>query len=155
MSEQDAERLSRVIVELRRAQRTRRPAGEGPAEPAPLTMMQKEVLGCVAATPGIGTSQIARALHLKPNTVSGVVSHLVGQGYLQRSPDESDRRAARLTLTADAARDRAARWEGRADRVATALGRLDEDQRETLRRSLPALEALRDAMQEAALDPGE
>lgn len=143
MEDVDAARLSRVIVELRRAQRIHNAA----PSPAPrLTMMQKEVLGCVAAAPGVGTSAIAQSLHLKPNTVSGVVSTLVRLGYLERSTDVRDRRATRLLLTEKARHASSLRWEGRADRISAGLAHLDDTQRVAIQLALPALESLRDAL---------
>ncbi|WP_448852202.1 MarR family winged helix-turn-helix transcriptional regulator [Corynebacterium sp. 335C] len=165
MTDDDAVRMSRLIVELRRLQR--RPAPETPADgaadgrgtaPAPkLSMSGKEVLGYVHEHPGAGTSAIAEALRLAPNTVSGIVSALVRDGYLERTPDERDRRAARLRLTPEAAARRSARWGRRAGTVGRAFELLDDGDRAALRAALPALEALRDAMAElrgSELGPG-
>lgn len=145
----DAERLSRLIVDLRRLQRTaQKAASQEAGTTSTLTMVEREVLRHVANHPGIGTSGIAHDLSLKPNTVSGIVSRLVGNGYLTRSPNKRDRRATRLTLTETAERDHTARWEARADRVEAGMLRLDAAQRATIQGALPALEALRDAMRE-------
>jgi len=152
MPQDDAVRLSALVVELRRLQRQ---PGPGTGQDAPdtrLPMSQKEVLRHVAAHPGTGTSAIARALQLAPNTVSGIVSALVAGGYLCREYDTRDKRAVRLRLT-DTARERhAARWERRADVLEAALADLDDDRRAAIRDALPALEDLREVMRRARPD---
>ncbi|MEZ5085961.1 MAG: MarR family transcriptional regulator [Tessaracoccus sp.] len=153
MINEDADRLSRVIVDLRRLQRTaRKPLGDDEGEAQTLTLMEKEVLRCIAAHPGVGTSGIAEGLHLKANTVSGIVSRLVSKGYVSRSPHERDRRAARLTLTKEAQRDRSGHWEARADRVEAGLRHLSDAERAAIREALPALEALGNAMRRVRAD---
>lgn len=154
MPQDDAVRLSTLIVELRRLQRRSGPVSRDPSDAAgPLPMSQKEVLRHVAAHPGAGTSSIAEALQLAPNTVSGIVSALVGDGYLWREYDDRDKRAVRLRLT-DTARERhAARWERRADTLEAALARLDEGDRAAIRDALPALEDLRDVMRRTHPEP--
>jgi DNA-binding MarR family transcriptional regulator len=103
---------------------------------------QVELLRIVAARPGIRVSGAADELHLAGNSVSTLVNQLVAAGFLIRSPDPDDRRAARLTVTAAAER-RLAEWERRrADLFAEQLALLDEADRAALRAALPALRKL-------------
>src|SRR5699024_8645606 len=107
-SRPDPARLAAIIVEMRRAlRRSLRPADQdeagtgraAPAPPSPPSPLEAEVVRFVAAHPGAGTSAIARALRLRPNTVSGLCSTLVRSGVLRREQDPRDRRAARFQLT--------------------------------------------------------
>lgn len=147
MPEPDAARLSSLIVELRRLQRSSTAVQpDHPAHQRNLAMSHREVLGQVAAHPGTGTSAIAKALQLAPNTVSSIVSSLVREGLLRRVSDERDKRATRLYLTEQAAARRASRWDRRESAVEAALELLDPDDRAAIGAALPALQALRNAM---------
>jgi DNA-binding MarR family transcriptional regulator len=113
----------------------------------PLTGSQVEVLRLVETVPGLGVRDAAAALHLAPNTVSTLVGGLVAAGMLDRRADPDDRRAKQLHLT-PAATTRLRRWRDERDRVlATALERLDADDRAALEGSLPALERLLAALE--------
>jgi DNA-binding MarR family transcriptional regulator len=113
----------------------------------PLTGSQVEVLRLVETVPGLGVRDAAAALHLAPNTVSTLVGGLVAAGMLDRRADPDDRRATQLHLT-PAATTRLRRWRDERDRVlATALERLDADDRAALEGSLPALERLLAALE--------
>jgi DNA-binding MarR family transcriptional regulator len=113
----------------------------------PLTGSQVEVLRLVETVPGLGVRDAAAALHLAPNTVSTLVGGLGAAGMLDRRADPDDRRATQLHLT-PAATTRLRRWRDERDRVlATALERLDADDRAALEGSLPALERLLAALE--------
>jgi DNA-binding MarR family transcriptional regulator len=113
----------------------------------PLTGSQVEVLRLVETVPGLGVRDAAAALHLAPNTVSTLVGGLVAAGMLDRRADPDDRRATQLHLT-PAATTRLRRWRDERARVlATALERLDADDRAALEGSLPALERLLAALE--------
>lgn len=155
-SRPDPERLAATIVEMRRAlRRSLRPADAGAtgperatpdpgAEPSPL---EAEVVRYVAGHPGAGTSAIARALRLRPNTVSGLCSALVRSGVLRREQDPRDRRAARFQLTDEAAARRHRRMASRGDRLQRALDALGDDDARAIAAALPALERLIDALE--------
>ena len=155
-SRPDPERLAATIVEMRRAlRRSLRPAdGEevGPQRtepdpgPAP-SPLEAEVVRYVAGHPGAGTSAIARALRLRPNTVSGLCSALVRSGVLRREQDPQDRRAARFQLTDDAAARRHRRMTSRGDRLEAALDELADEDVRAIAAAVPALERLIDALE--------
>lgn len=57
------------------------------------------VLSLVAHSDLIGVGEVAEALDMSIATASRQVAQLEQSGLLERRPDESDRRATRLTLT--------------------------------------------------------
>lgn len=69
----------------------------------PLPHSEFEVVRTVSENPGVTVSDVARMLALQPSNVSTTVRRLVERGLVERSPDEHDRRAIRLHLTAKAA----------------------------------------------------
>ncbi|HLQ80639.1 MAG TPA: MarR family transcriptional regulator [Brachybacterium sp.] len=155
-SRPDPERLAAIIVEMRRAlRRSLRPAdqdeaGTERAEPAPHSPpspLEAEVVRFVAAHPGAGTSAIARALRLRPNTVSGLCSTLVRSGVLRREQDPRDRRAARFQLTDEAAARRHRRMTSQGDRLESVLDELADEDARAIAAALPALERLIDALE--------
>lgn len=107
-----------------------------------LSGAQVELLRTVEAEPGVGVAEVARRLHLAPNTVSTLVRAAVDEGMLRRDPDPEDRRAARLRLTRDAVERLTARRRARAALVDDALGRLPAADRDRLADALPALHGL-------------
>jgi len=127
---------------LGRLHRTLRRAARSDLPDEPLPAAQMEVLRVVQERPGIGVKAVASALGTAPNTVSTLVGDLTTSGYLDRSPDPSNRRAVRLTLTPSA--------EGLIDgytdhrrRIAVAAAdQLDADDLEALAAALPALNRL-------------
>lgn len=80
--------------------------------------------------------QLAVGLGISRGWASRVVDELVERGRVRREPDAGDRRVVRLRLT-DAALaeiERAYRWRG--DVVGAALGGLEPEEREAVRRFL-------------------
>jgi long-chain acyl-CoA synthetase len=65
-----------------------------------LTLAQFRVLALVDEG-GERASQLADRLAVGKPTVTAVVDGLVERGYLRRTADEHDKRATRITLTAD------------------------------------------------------
>ena len=108
----------------------------------PLPPSEAELLALVGRSKGTGVSEAAHALQLAPNTVSTLVSRLVEAGLLERRPDPTDGRVARLQLTsAGAARVR--RWRShRATILARALDTLDDRERDALAAALDPLRHL-------------
>ncbi len=47
----------------------------------------------------VSQNQLGRLIDMDPATTQGVISRLVQRGYIQRIPDEVDRRRVQLTLT--------------------------------------------------------
>ncbi|MEQ4208309.1 MarR family transcriptional regulator [Actinopolymorpha sp. B9G3] len=115
----------------------------GPDWPfGPLTGAQAELLRLVRREPGISVANAAATLRVAPNTVSTLVRQLSAAELLRRDADASDRRVARLQLTA-AAEGRLGAWrDRRSHAVAAALRTLPADQRAVLSAVVPALAAL-------------
>jgi len=69
-------------------------------EEAGLTPTQGDALRLLKARPdGLRLNQLAARLSVRPSTASDAVSALVAKGLVQRTPDSSDARALRITLT--------------------------------------------------------
>jgi len=139
VSELLAEELIAAIGLVRR--RLRRSAGR-PFPLSALTDSQAELVRTVRRNPGISVAAAAAELGLVANTVSTLVGQLTERGLLQRTPDASDRRVARLTLT-EPAREQVEAWRDR--RTALVSGVLDDltpDERDALVAALPVLTGL-------------
>ena len=121
---------------------------------ATVTDASAEVLQVVDAEPGVSVGRVAEQLGVAANTVSTLVRELVDAGLVERRRDERDRRAAALHLTASAP-ERIAAWVRRRDEVLTiALHRLPEQEREALRRALPAVRHLLEALEQVGQERG-
>ncbi|HEY5294734.1 MAG TPA: MarR family transcriptional regulator [Gaiellaceae bacterium] len=135
-SEQVADELLRSIASVRRV--SRRHSGR-PPELTALTGAQLELARLVRRQPGISVTDAAHELKLAANTVSTLVGQLTDEGLIVRHVDETDRRVARLELSADL-RSKMDEWR---DRRLVALGdaidALPESHRKRLTAALPAL----------------
>jgi len=122
-----ADRLVELRRELRRAVRAAT-ASEGLVL---LPVAQVEVLQAVSElTDAAGpprVRQVAAALSLADNTVSGLVAELVRRGLLARSVDPSDERAAHLTVTGSGHRQLRAWAQAHARVLAAGLATLGAD----------------------------
>ncbi len=104
-----ADELLATMASIRRSGRL--VAGR-PVELSALTGSQVDLVRLVRRRPGVSVTQAAEELRLAANTVSTLVRQLTDAGLLIRRADDSDRRVARLELTApmqrkvDALRDR-------------------------------------------------
>ena len=63
-----------------------------------ITGPQRLVLRVVGQFPGLSASELAHIVRLHPSTITGVLQRLVARGLLERQPDPSDTRRARLRL---------------------------------------------------------
>ena len=114
----------------------------------PLSDAQAELVRTVRRNPGISVAEAAAELGLVANTVSTLVGQLTERGLLQRTPDESDRRVARLTLT-EPAREQVEAWRDRRGALVNrALDDLEPAERDALRAALPVLAVLADKLKE-------
>ena len=105
-------------------------------------MAQLELLSAVAEQPGARPGQLARQLHMRPNTVTTIVTALAAQGLLSRAAADGDRRAVELTAT-DAGRQAVHTWQATNSAVLhLALSTLTPAQRRVLAAAVPALDAL-------------
>ena len=134
-----ADGLAEGIARLRRALRR----GARVADPSnPLGVAQLELLSAVTEQPGARPGQLARLLHMRPNTVTTIVNALAAQGLLSRATANGDRRAVELTVT-DAGRQAVHTWQATNSAVLhLALPTLTPAQRRALAAAVPALDAL-------------
>jgi DNA-binding MarR family transcriptional regulator len=138
-----AEELFDAVGLLRR--RSRRVAGD-PFPAMALTGAQLELVRAVRRQPGVSVAEAATALGLAPNTVSTLVGQLVALGVIVRDRHESDRRVARLHLTNEAG-EALERWRDRRALTTTAaVEQLTARQQATLRKALPIIRALAEAL---------
>jgi DNA-binding MarR family transcriptional regulator len=109
-----------------------------------LSSSQVSALASVERLGPVRLGDLAAAEGVTGPTLTKIVAHLETIGLVTRAADEADRRAARITLTAEG-RERLVRI--RSDRDAfleQRLGALDPDARATLAAALPVLRALAD-----------
>ena len=142
--------IAEVIARLRRALRR----GARVADPANrLAVAQLEVLSAVTEQAGVRPGQLARQLHMRPNTMTTIVNALCTQGMLDRAGAAGDRRAIELTAT-EAGRQAVLTWQAtNAAVLHLALSTLPAQQRRTLRAAVPALDALARAIDRLADQP--
>ena len=144
----DIERAGRLLEGLGAMRRQLRRSVGRPWPTTELTGSQIELVRLVRHVPGIPVSEAAERLGVAANTVSTLVRRLTDAGLLRKEADPADRRVGRLHVTA-AARRRFEGWrDRRAEAVARALDRLDDDDRRVLEQAAPALDRLAAALQE-------
>ena len=134
-----AEGLADGIARLRRALRR----GARVADPAnTLAVAQLELLGALTEHPGARPGQLARQLHMRPNTVTTIVNALTSQGMVARAAATDDRRAVELSVT-KAGREAVLSWQATNAAVLNlALSTLPASQQRALAAAVPALDAL-------------
>jgi DNA-binding MarR family transcriptional regulator len=145
-----ADGLAEGIARLRRALRR----GARVANPAnPLAVAQLEVLSVLAEHPGARPGQLARLLHMRPNTVTTIVNALTARGMIGRATADGDRRAVELTVT-DAGQEAVRAWQAtNAAVLHLALSTLPGSQRRALAAAVPAIDALAKAIDRLADTP--
>jgi len=148
--EPEAAGLAEEIARLRRALRR----GARAADPGnTLAVAQLELLAALAEQPGTRPGQLARRLHMRPNTVTTIVNALTTQGMVRRVTAEDDRRAVELTVT-EAGRQAVLAWQAtNAAVLHLALSTLPAKQRRALAAAVPALDALATAVDRLADTP--
>ncbi len=138
-----AEGIARLRRALRRGARVASPDNS-------LAVAQLELLSAVAEHPGARPGQLARLLHMRPNTVTTIVNALTAQGMISRAAHQGDRRAVELTIT-DAGQRAVHEWQATNSAVLhLALSTLPAAQRCTLAAAVPALDALAKAIDRLA-----
>ncbi len=142
--------LAEQIARLRRALRR----GARVADPGnPLAVAQLELLSALTEHPGARPGQLARLLHMRPNTVTTIVNTLTAQGMISRTTADGDRRAVELTAT-DAGQQAVHAWQAtNAAVLHLALSTLPAPQRRALAAAVPALAALASAVNRLADTP--
>jgi DNA-binding MarR family transcriptional regulator len=131
------DRLRPVLLRLaRELRREARNAGVTPG--------QVSLLGAIKHQPGIGVNELAEQERMSPPAMSGQVEKLVGAGYVERTPSESDRRRVGLTVNAEGrrvlrnVRSRRTVW------LARRLGRLNEHELAAIEAAIVPLALLLD-----------
>jgi DNA-binding MarR family transcriptional regulator len=144
--------LAEGIGRLRRALRR----GARVADPGnPLAVAQLELLSALTEHPGARPGQLARLLHMRPNTVTTIVNALAAQGLVSRVIADGDRRAVELTAT-DTGQQAVHAWQAtNAEVLHLALSTLPAPQRRALAAAAPALDALASAVDRLADSPPE
>jgi DNA-binding MarR family transcriptional regulator len=138
-----AVRLRAAIGRLSRRLRST-PSGRA----AGLTPTAISVLLNVDRSGPLRLSELASSEGINPTMLSRVVADMVGDGLLERSSDEDDRRAAWVEAT-DAGHRLCARMRReRTDAVNDAMSGLGADERRRIEKALPALEALAEQLKE-------
>jgi DNA-binding MarR family transcriptional regulator len=149
----DLEAAGRLLEALGSVRRQLRRRVGRPWPVTELTGSQIELVRLVRTEPGIPVSEAAERLGVAANTVSTLVRQLGDAGLLRKEADPADRRIGRLHVTA-AARRRIEGWrDRRAEAVARALDRLDDEDRRALEQAAPALERLVAVLQEPEEQP--
>jgi DNA-binding MarR family transcriptional regulator len=143
--------LADLVAQLRRAMR-RAARAASPANT--LSVAQLELLSSLAEHPGARPSQLARQLHLAPNSVTTLVNGLAGQGLVSRGSGSGDRRTVALRLTAAGAAA-VREWQATNEAILqAAVTSLHPGWQHLLAAALPALRELVGAIQDLA-DQGQ
>jgi DNA-binding MarR family transcriptional regulator len=131
--------LADIVSRLRRAMRRAARA----ADPAiTLPVAQLELLSCIAESPGIRPSQLARMLRLAPSSVATLLNSLQSAGYVTRTGGTTDRRTASLDLSAEGTAQ-VTRWQLTNEQIiGTALRTLPQRSQAALQQAAPALRDL-------------
>jgi DNA-binding MarR family transcriptional regulator len=125
----------RVVRGMRRYQDQTRPQTPAPLGPRHVAALEQLRDGPLTV------STLADGLGLTLSTVSGVLADLDRAGFVQRSPDETDRRRTIAAIT-PAARPEVEQWlDGAAAPLARVLDRLGPDEREAFLKAMDMLEA--------------
>lgn len=105
--------LAAALVELRRELRRGVRAADTATKPSLLPVAQVEVLQAITDFLGTGSRprvhDVAMALSVADNTISGQIAELTRRGLVARTTDPADARVARLSVTA-AGRRQLQRW---------------------------------------------
>ena len=107
-----------------------------------LTPTQYSVLALVRARGPLGLADLAELEGLNPTMVSRVIRVLDDAGLIQRLPDPSDLRAARVKVTPDGEQVHELIRDARTRVLTDCLERLPPETAETLLGAVPALEDL-------------
>jgi DNA-binding MarR family transcriptional regulator len=134
-----ADQLLAAMASIRRTSRRR---AWRPAELFSLTWSQLELVRLVRRQPGVSVAEAASELRLAPNTVSTLVRQLTDLGLLSRCADASDRRVARLNLSADIRRKVDAWRDRRLEALTSAMGQLSVREKRCLEEAVKVLGCL-------------
>ncbi|HEY1634071.1 MAG TPA: MarR family transcriptional regulator, partial [Acidimicrobiales bacterium] len=117
-----------------------------------LTGAQLELLRLVRRRPGVSIADAAQELRLAPNTVSTLVRQLTERGLMLRRVHDTDRRVARLELSADIRRKVDAWRDRRVVGLGESIGRLSPEDQRSMVAALPLLARLAEHLEELGPD---
>lgn len=142
MDDELVARLRGVIGRLAR-QLNATSTGEG------LTPTQYSVLGLIRSRGPLGLAELSDLEGINPTMLSRIVRKLDDGGLIRKLPDPSDLRAVRVEITPDGSEVHERIRERRSRMLSDWIGQLPDDTRDTLLASVPALEALAEAVKAA------
>jgi DNA-binding MarR family transcriptional regulator len=137
----DVELVARLRAVIGRLARQLNDASTGEG----LTPTQYSVLALVRAKGPLGLTELTDLEGLNPTMLSRVIRVLDDSGLIQRLPDPSDLRAARVQITPDGERVHERIRERRTRVLTDCLDRLPAQTAATLLATVPAMEALAEA----------
>lgn len=142
MDDELVARLRGVIGRLAR-QLNATSTGEG------LTPTQYSVLGLIRSRGPLGLAELSDLEGVNPTMLSRIVRKLDDGGLVQKLPDPSDLRAVRVRITPDGSAVHERIRDRRSRMLSDWIGQLPDGTRDTLLASVPALEALAEAVKAA------
>ena len=118
-----------------------------------LTPTQYSVLGLVRRRGPLGLAELASLEGLNPTMLSRVVRALDDKGLIQRLPDPSDLRAARVEITPEGAAVHERIRDHRTQVLTDCLEQLPDATAQELLSAVPAMEALADTVKTLPRSP--
>ena len=97
-----------------------------------LSLTESTVLGRLAKDGPATTAELARAESVRPQSMGAVVAALEELGLVERNPDPSDGRQVKIELTTKGLAVRDSTKDAKRTWIAQAIGKLNEEERETL-----------------------
>jgi DNA-binding MarR family transcriptional regulator len=107
--------------------------------PFGITPGQARALGVLGRHGGMRLNELSDHLRIAPRSTTEVIDALQDRGLVERSPDQLDRRATVVALTAEGAKVGAEVRSARSAEAEAFFGRLNDDDRVTLARILRSL----------------
>ena len=137
----EAERIAELMERTARA--IFKGGGPGPKKLKPealaLTVAQMRCLRVLSHEENCTMRDLSRHLGVRPSTACELVDALVRGGFVQRAPDEKDRRVVRLSLAAKGRKMHEKHRARRQEHLRSVIANLSEEQRHAM---LSALETL-------------
>jgi len=136
-----AEQAHEVLAHIRALGRDllRTPLAE--AEQHGLTGPQVTLMACLVTRGPLTVTELSRTVGMTHSTASGIVDRLQTRGLVRRTPDASDRRRTRITVTDKVTRYVRQLGAGPAGRLAAALESASPAERHAILRGLTLLRA--------------
>lgn len=133
----EAQLAPRLRLALMRLSRHLRSQADGDLSPSLVS-----ALSCIERYAPVTLGRLAELEHVKPPSITRMVTALEAAGLVRRETDPADRRVARLQVTASGARRLQAIRTRKTAYLAQRLRRLGDDDLAALSRALPVLERL-------------